>query len=233
MVISNSAVYILARGTEGQKKTSKLYSYSLSGASELRLLTSTWKGDHIAVSPEVGAALPCFTPPPAAHLMVPIISLVIGRHDCGGLWEQAHDFQDEEFQDRATEGVRFCYPAHHLWVLSHLQTPLLGRFEHTHQLVRLAFSPSGEYVATGDIKGMITQWFVSGDQLAGTNPLTIHKHWHAHEVLSLSFNLEGTYMLSGGEEAVLVIWQMQSGNKVCACPVGPLLKPSSQFSGFR
>ena len=65
------------------------------------------------------------------------------------------------------------------------------RLEHPHQLARLTFSPLGDYVVTGDVNGMITQWFCLDDQIASSNPLTVHKHWHAHEVLSLAFNQEG------------------------------------------
>ncbi|KAK7465414.1 NET1-associated nuclear protein 1 [Stygiomarasmius scandens] len=90
----------------------------------------------------------------------------------------------------------------------------------------LAFHPTEDYFATGDVKGNIRLWYCLGES-SGTKVTGIERkthtssfHWHAHAVSSLAFTTNGAYLLSGGEESVLVIWQLQTGKKEFVPRVG-------------
>ncbi|THV07517.1 WD40 repeat-like protein [Dendrothele bispora CBS 962.96] len=90
----------------------------------------------------------------------------------------------------------------------------------------LAFHPSEDYFATGDVKGNIRLWYCLNDS-AGMKVAGVEKkthttsfHWHAHAVSSLAFTSNGAYLLSGGEESVLVVWQLQTGRKEFVPRVG-------------
>uniref|UniRef100_A0A0W0FAU9 Putative WD40 repeat-like protein n=1 Tax=Moniliophthora roreri TaxID=221103 RepID=A0A0W0FAU9_MONRR len=90
----------------------------------------------------------------------------------------------------------------------------------------LAFHPSEEYFATGDVKGNIRLWYCLNENVmvkakkVEKKTQTANLHWHAHAVSSLAFTPNGAYLLSGGEESVLVIWQLHSGKKEFVPRVG-------------
>lgn len=101
------------------------------------------------------------------------------------------------------------------------------KFVSPEQLTCLAFHPSEEYFATGDVTGCIRLWYcldASGPAFKATGvektAQTTTLHWHAHAVSSLAFTENGAYLLSGGEEAVLVIWQLHTGKKEYVPRVG-------------
>lgn len=101
------------------------------------------------------------------------------------------------------------------------------KFVSPEQLTCLAFHPSEEYFATGDVTGCIRLWYCLDSALAAFKVTGVEKkaqtttlHWHAHAVSSIAFTTNGAYLLSGGEEAVLVIWQLHSGKKEFVPRVG-------------
>ncbi|KZT75043.1 hypothetical protein DAEQUDRAFT_753684 [Daedalea quercina L-15889] len=99
------------------------------------------------------------------------------------------------------------------------------KFVSPQQLTCLAFHPSEEYFATGDVTGCIRLWYCLDAGLAKASGVqrtaqTTTMHWHAHAVSSIAFTTNGAYLLSGGEEAVLVIWQLHSGKKEFVPRVG-------------
>lgn len=112
-------------------------------------------------------------------------------------------------------------------------------------LTCLAFHPTENYFATGNVRGQIRMWYgvlEDGDVLdtatkggaqrkgkgaevvpAGEAPTAVF-HWHAHPVASLAFTPNGAYLLSGGEEAVVVLWQLHTGHQEYVPRVGaPIL----------
>ncbi|KAH9836956.1 WD40 repeat-like protein [Rhodofomes roseus] len=99
------------------------------------------------------------------------------------------------------------------------------KFVSPQKLTCLAFHPSDDYFATGDITGCIRLWYCLDAGLTKTfgvqrTAQTTTMHWHAHAVSSVTFTTNGAYLLSGGEEAVLVIWQLHSGRKEFVPRVG-------------
>ncbi|KAG7099626.1 hypothetical protein E1B28_001454 [Marasmius oreades] len=90
----------------------------------------------------------------------------------------------------------------------------------------LAFHPSTDYFATGDVKGNIKLWYCLNEKAlikvkrVEKKTQTANLHWHAHTVSSLTFTPNGAYLLSGGEEAVLVVWQLHTGKKEFVPRVG-------------
>jgi NET1-associated nuclear protein 1 (U3 small nucleolar RNA-associated protein 17) len=100
------------------------------------------------------------------------------------------------------------------------------KYVSSEKLTCLAFHPSEEYFATGDIKGHIRLWYCLNEDLAfkatgvEKKAQTTFFHWHAHAVSSVAFTPNGAYLLSGGEEAVLVIWQLHTGKKEFVPRVG-------------
>lgn len=94
------------------------------------------------------------------------------------------------------------------------------------RLTCLAFHPTEDYFATGDVKGNIRIWYCLNESLP-VNVRGVEKktqtttlHWHAHAVSSIAFTSNGAYLLSGGEESVLVIWQLRTGQKEFVPRVG-------------
>ena len=100
------------------------------------------------------------------------------------------------------------------------------KFVSTELLTCLAFHPSEEYFATGDLKGQIRLWYcldpaqIPSRSQGENRPLTTTLHWHAHAVSSIAFTPNGSYLLSGGEESVLVIWQLHTGKREFVPRVG-------------
>ena len=100
------------------------------------------------------------------------------------------------------------------------------KFVSPEKLMCLAFHPTEEYFATGDVKGVIRSWYCLNEDLpllasgVEKKATTTTLHWHAHSVSSIAFTANGAYLLSGGEEAVLVIWQLHSGKKEFVPRVG-------------
>ena len=94
------------------------------------------------------------------------------------------------------------------------------------RLTCLAFHPTEEYFATGDVKGNIRIWYCLNESLPVSvrgvekKAQTTTLHWHAHAVSSIAFTPNGAYLLSGGEESVLVIWQLRTGRKEFVPRVG-------------
>jgi len=99
------------------------------------------------------------------------------------------------------------------------------KFSSPDRITCVAFHPSEELFATGDVIGVIRMWYgltparlkqtsSTREGRAGeTSAPTTTLHWHAHAVKSITFSPNGAYLLSGGEEAVLVVWQLQTGHK--------------------
>ncbi|KAI0931755.1 hypothetical protein AcW1_000923 [Taiwanofungus camphoratus] len=100
------------------------------------------------------------------------------------------------------------------------------KFVSPQPLTCLAFHPSEEYFATGDVTGCIRLWYCLNDNISRKTvgvektAQTTTLHWHAHAVSSIAFTANGAYLLSGGEEAVLVIWQLHTGKKEYVPRVG-------------
>ncbi|EPQ60436.1 WD40 repeat-like protein [Gloeophyllum trabeum ATCC 11539] len=106
------------------------------------------------------------------------------------------------------------------------------KFVSPEALTCLAFHPSEEYFATGDVKGHIRLWYCLNEEIIRSHSAvgvekkaqTTTLHWHAHAVSGLAFTVNGAYLLSGGEESVLVIWQLHTGKKEFIPRVGsPIL----------
>lgn len=103
------------------------------------------------------------------------------------------------------------------------------------RLTCLAFHPTEDYFATGDVKGNIRIWYCLNESLP-VNVRGVEKktqtttlHWHAHAVSSIAFTSNGAYLLSGGEESVLVIWQLRTGQKEFVPRVGAPINTVSIF----
>lgn len=100
------------------------------------------------------------------------------------------------------------------------------KFVSPEKLMCLAFHPTEEYFATGDVKGVIRSWYCLNEDITALasgvekKATTTTLHWHAHTVSSIAFTANGAYLLSGGEEAVLVIWQLHTGKKEFVPRVG-------------
>ena len=104
------------------------------------------------------------------------------------------------------------------------------------RLTCLAFHPSEEYFATGDVKGAIRLWYCLTEDIP-RNAFGVEKkaptttlHWHAHAVSSIAFTPNGAYLLSGGEESVLVIWQVHTGRKEFVPRVGAPIQTVATYN---
>ncbi|KAK6149498.1 hypothetical protein DH2020_017023 [Rehmannia glutinosa] len=122
------------------------------------------------------------------------------------------------------------------------------RLHHTKSFTALAFHPTENVVAAGDVTGRILVWrgvgngtFVYDGKLinGGLNKNAEDRpgvrdeddadscttwHWHSAQVNILFFSSDGAYLYSGGREGVLVVWQLDTGNKKFLPRIGsPLL----------
>uniref|UniRef100_A0A915I6H7 WD repeat-containing protein 75 n=1 Tax=Romanomermis culicivorax TaxID=13658 RepID=A0A915I6H7_ROMCU len=89
------------------------------------------------------------------------------------------------------------------------------------KLVCITCHPSKEFIATGDINGLITLWHNFFD----ARPVQRRFHWHSSSVEDITFpteaeleyehflNFPGSSMYSGGIECVAVKWSLQSSQK--------------------
>jgi WD40 repeat protein len=69
----------------------------------------------------------------------------------------------------------------------------------------IAFSPNGEFLATGDLDSKLCLWQVKdGKQLLN---LKGHSHW----VLSIAFSLDSQTMISGGSDNQIKVWDVKTG----------------------
>lgn len=117
------------------------------------------------------------------------------------------------------------------------------RFHHTKDFTTLAFHPTEQILAAGDVTGRILLWRGFGSKNLGDNvddendDLCTTWHWHSSQVTILFFSSDGAYMYSGGREAVLVVWQLDTGKKKFLPRIGaPLLyflsSPDPSFSSM-
>ncbi|XP_042222910.1 WD repeat-containing protein 75-like [Homarus americanus] len=74
----------------------------------------------------------------------------------------------------------------------------------TRFLTCLAFHPTQDVIATGDITGRIVLWY----EFASATPTKMELHWHMLPVVDLAFSFTGNVLYSGGGESVLVKWQL-------------------------
>ncbi|EPT01493.1 hypothetical protein FOMPIDRAFT_1120096 [Fomitopsis schrenkii] len=99
------------------------------------------------------------------------------------------------------------------------------KFVSPQPLTCLAFHPTEDYFATGDVRGIIRLWYCLDAGLTKASGVqrtaqTTTMHWHSHAVSSVAFTANGAYLLSGGEESVLVIWQLHTAEKEFVPRVG-------------
>ncbi|KAG7168334.1 WD repeat-containing protein 75-like, partial [Homarus americanus] len=81
---------------------------------------------------------------------------------------------------------------------------LLKHLVDTRFLTCLAFHPTQDVIATGDITGRIVLWY----EFASATPTKMELHWHMLPVVDLAFSFTGNVLYSGGGESVLVKWQL-------------------------
>ncbi|XP_043698630.1 WD repeat-containing protein 75 [Telopea speciosissima] len=119
---------------------------------------------------------------------------------------------------------------------------------HTKNFTVLAFHPTQNIIAAGDVTGRILIWRDFGKRtfsrsVGPLNGRTVENqeerpgvrgdddaescstwHWHPAKVMVLSFSCDGAYLYSGGKEGVLVVWQLDTGKKKFLPRIGsPLL----------
>lgn len=69
----------------------------------------------------------------------------------------------------------------------------------------LAFSPDGQFLASGGEDNLVRLWRIETGELLAT--LTSHQNW----VLSLAFNSDGSQLASTGVEPTVIVWNLRTG----------------------
>src|SRR5262249_3762968 len=83
--------------------------------------------------------------------------------------------------------------------------PVILLNAHTAEVTALAFSSTGEFLATADTTGTIILW-----KFAGHKPLYILKG-DGGEIHHLAFNSEGRQLAACGSGRVIELWDVRSG----------------------
>jgi NET1-associated nuclear protein 1 (U3 small nucleolar RNA-associated protein 17) len=109
---------------------------------------------------------------------------------------------------------------------SHLSRGFARHVETKEAMTTLAFHPTEDYFATGEVGGRIRLWYgiLSSSEeweVSSKTPSTTRTaelttsvfHWHTTPVSSLVFTPNGGYLLSAGGESVIVLWQLHTGHQ--------------------
>lgn len=80
-------------------------------------------------------------------------------------------------------------------------------------IVQLAYSPDGEFLATGDTHGRIQIWQIQDAQVYAT--FLGHRNW----VWSLAWSPDSKIIASGGEDDQVKFWEIETGNCSKILPV--------------
>ena len=73
--------------------------------------------------------------------------------------------------------------------------------------ITVAFSPNGQYLATGSTKSKVTLWKISNGE-------AIWQTTHKGRVNALGFSRDGIYLAIGGTNLKATLWEMNRGTKV-------------------
>jgi WD40 repeat protein len=74
---------------------------------------------------------------------------------------------------------------------------------HNNYVTSVAFSPDGEYLATGSYDKTIKLWNVKSQSETAT------LHGHSQEVNSVAFSPDGKYLASGGNDKIIKLWSFE------------------------
>lgn len=93
----------------------------------------------------------------------------------------------------------------------------LWTVSHDASVEALVFSPTGEYVATGNQNGQAQLWEITTGtprlpviHVPGTHVTVIHEK----SVEALTFSADGSHFATGGADGIVNVWQVNSGEKV-------------------
>lgn len=95
----------------------------------------------------------------------------------------------------------------HLWSLTQ-DTPLSTLTGHTARVCRIAFHPSGSYLASASFDTTWRLWDV------GTSTELLLQEGHSREVYAVSFNTDGSLLATAGLDSMGRIWDVRSGRTV-------------------
>lgn len=95
----------------------------------------------------------------------------------------------------------------HLWSLEH-DTPLAILSGHTDRVARVAFHPSGNYLASASFDTSWRLWDV------GTQSELLLQEGHSRPVFTVSYNSDGSLLASGGYDSMGRIWDLRTGRTV-------------------
>ncbi|KAL9623238.1 MAG: hypothetical protein Q9160_002553 [Pyrenula sp. 1 TL-2023] len=95
----------------------------------------------------------------------------------------------------------------HLWSLEH-DTPLATLSGHTDRVARVAFHPSGSYLASASFDTSWRLWDVNAQSEL------LLQEGHSRPVFAVSFNADGSLLASGGYDSMGRIWDLRTGRTV-------------------
>lgn len=95
----------------------------------------------------------------------------------------------------------------HLWSLEQ-DTPLATLSGHTDRVARVAFHPSGNYLASASFDTSWRLWDVN------TQSELLLQEGHSRPVFAVSYNADGSLLASGGYDAMGRIWDLRTGRTV-------------------
>ena len=86
-----------------------------------------------------------------------------------------------------------------MWVKGHLLTEFKG---HRDSLTSVAFSPDGQYLATGSHDDTARLWDLKGNLIAEFKG-------HRRSVMSVAFSPDGKYLATGSNDKTVRLWPIE------------------------
>jgi eukaryotic-like serine/threonine-protein kinase len=96
-------------------------------------------------------------------------------------------------------------------------------------ILSAALTPDGKTLATGIESGRISLWDVAGQKVRFDMhpPMADQQPAHRGVVWAVDFSADGSQLISAGDDSMVMVWEVASGKRVKALPVGNSIRSAA------